>query len=92
MIRIMTACVLLFATSWGAQTDWPQYLGPDRNASALEAEVARAWPEGGPKQLWTVEMGPGFGGARVHGDEGFALDRSAKKADGLACLHLTTGE
>ena len=92
MMRIAIVLSLLFVTTWGAQADWPQYLGPDRNARASEADLARAWPEGGPKQLWTVKMGPGFGGASVHGDEVFVLDRIAKKADVLRCLDLATGE
>lgn len=83
-VLALTACV--------AQADWPQYLGPDRNAVAPDANLARAWPEDGPKRLWTVPLGEGFGGTSVHGGEVFLLDRIEDEADVLRCFDFATGD
>jgi outer membrane protein assembly factor BamB len=71
--------------------DWPQYLGPDRNASAPEASPAEAWPEAGPRKLWSFPLGKGYGGASVQGGEVFILDRVIDKTDILRCLDLDSG-
>ena len=78
-------------TATGAQADWPQYLGPDRNAVAPATGLARSWPEGGPRILWSLPLGRGFGGASVHSGEVFVLDRIAKQSDVLRCIDLETG-
>jgi len=73
--------------------DWPQFLGPDRNAMSKETGLARSWPAGGPKVLWTTKAGLGFGGAAIVGKEVFILDRDAGgKQDVLRCLSLDTGK
>ena len=46
-----------------ATADWPQFQGPARNGFSPETGIARSWPEGGPKELWTTSVGEGFGGA-----------------------------
>jgi hypothetical protein len=38
--------------------DWPCYMGPDRNGSSPEKGLARAWPAGGPRVLWTAPVTP----------------------------------
>ena len=61
---ILVISVLLAAYSiFGA--DWPQYLGPNRNSTSTEKRILRSWPENGPQVLWTVDVGPGFGGPVV---------------------------
>jgi outer membrane protein assembly factor BamB len=83
---------VLALTACTAQADWPQYLGPDRNAVAPDTELARTWPKGGPKRIWAVSMGEGFGGASIHGGEVFLLDRIKSEADVLRCLDFATGD
>lgn len=75
----------------GALADWPQYLGPNRNAVAPYARLSRTWPEGGPKVLWSFRLGPGYGGASVHAGEVFILDRIANQSDILRCIDFETG-
>ena len=38
-------------------SDWPQYLGPDRNSTSPEKGILRSWPESGPEVLWNVSVG-----------------------------------
>ena len=92
MIRTMTTVAISFAVVWAAQADWPQFLGPDRNAAVENAPVAKSWPDGGPKRLWTLSLGEGFGGASIHGAEVFVLDRIEEETDVMRCLDLDSGE
>jgi outer membrane protein assembly factor BamB len=73
-------------------SDWPQYLGPERNAVSAETGLLRSWPAGGPEVLWTVPLGPGFGGAAVSDNAVFVLDRAGDTQDVLRCYSLATGK
>ena len=83
--------LILAITSTETWADWPQYLGPDRNASAPEARLAKAWPDGGPRKLWSFSLGTGYGGASVQGRDVFILDRIVGKKDILRCIDLESG-
>jgi len=74
------------------RADWPQYLGPDRNASAPKARLAKEWPDGGPRKLWSFSLGTGYGGASVQGRDVFVLDRIVGKTDVLRCIDLDSGK
>jgi outer membrane protein assembly factor BamB len=72
--------------------DWPQYLGPARNAVAPEKSLARTWPAEGPKVLWAIPMGEGFGAPAVFGGQIYVLDRVGSDKDVARCLDLATGQ
>ncbi|MFH1739853.1 MAG: PQQ-binding-like beta-propeller repeat protein [bacterium] len=72
--------------------DWPQYLGPERNATSSETGLARAWPEDGPKVLWTVTLGQGYGAPAVVDGKVYILDRVENDQDMLRCFDLGSGE
>jgi outer membrane protein assembly factor BamB len=65
---LASACVLLGGSlAWGE--DWPQWRGPDRTGISKEKGLMQAWPEGGPKKLWSVTTpGKGYGSPSVVGD------------------------
>lgn len=89
------------AAGAGAQADgliaspeagWPQWRGPRRDGVSLETGLLQAWPEGGPRLLWTASgLGRGWSspiitGGRIYitGEVGndlrvFALDLEGKK-------------
>ena len=47
-------------------SDWPGYLGPNRDSISPDTTpLADSWPEGDPPVLWTVEINPGHGGAET---------------------------
>lgn len=74
--------------------DWPQFLGPQRNAVSPEKGLARSWPPEGPRKLWSVPLGGGFAGPSVMGGEVFVLDRvgtDGSEKDVLRCLALQDG-
>ena len=65
-----TFTLLIVAVSMGLSpallaADWPQFQGPGRSGISPETGLARSWPEGGPKVLWTVEVGEGFAAAAI---------------------------
>ena len=84
--------LVLILSSFGLATDWPQYLGPDRNAVSPETGIKRSWPSGGPEVLWTIPLGEGFGGAVVSEGKVYVLDRNGEKGDIFRALDLMTGK
>ncbi|MFC1794935.1 PQQ-binding-like beta-propeller repeat protein [Planctomycetota bacterium] len=89
-LMLITAVVMITAGSTLA--DWPQYLGPNRNATSPETGLLRSWPEAGPKVLWTIPLGAGYGGAAVSEGKVYVLDRIGNEKDVLRCLDLITGK
>lgn len=74
-----------------ASADWPQYLGPTRNAVSTEKGLLKSFPEGGPKVLWSTKVGAGFGSAAIRDGKVYILDRVDQKQDIVRCLDLNTG-
>jgi outer membrane protein assembly factor BamB len=71
----MVALTLLavLATSLG-QSDWPQWLGSDRDNKSKETGLLQSWPEGGPKRAWrNDELGESFGAVSVVGGRIYLL-------------------
>jgi len=83
---------LMACTASCAAADWPQFLGENRDGVSKETCLAHAWPAGGPKVLWTVQLGEGFGPACVRAGRVYVLDREGDKTDILRCLDLATGK
>ncbi|HUS90300.1 MAG TPA: PQQ-binding-like beta-propeller repeat protein [Phycisphaerae bacterium] len=72
--------------------DWPQYGGPNRDNTSAETGLARTWPAGGPKVLWQVKVGQGYGGACVQGGKVYMLDRPDARQEMVRCLDFQTGK
>ena len=87
---LLTA-IIFFAGCSVPETNWNQYLGPNRDATIKGAEILDSWPEQGPKELWSVPLGAGYGGASIFDDEVFVLDRDPGKKDILRCIDLESG-
>lgn len=83
------------ATACGA--DWPQYGGPARNAVSAEERWTADW-SGGPKVLWTAEVGRGFASVAVAkgrvytmgADGGVGWGRR-RGPSAVVCLNADTG-
>lgn len=82
----------LVVSSLAVAEDWPQFLGPNRDGISRETGLAKAWPEGGPKELWSVDLGEGFGGPAIRDGEVFLLDRIVGEKDIVRCFSFRTGE
>ena len=62
--KLVPILIALSLTSVVA-ADWPSLYGPRRNHTSDQKGLLRTWPQEGPKVLWTVPMGAGFGGPAV---------------------------
>ena len=91
-LRTITLISALFICNMALASDWPQYLGPDRNAVSAEKGLLRSWPAEGPKVLWTIPLGEGFGGAAVSEGKVYVYDRVEDKTNILRCLDINTGK
>ena len=58
---------LLLAVPLTVRADWPQFLGPTRDAAYAGNDVAEVWPKEGPRQLWRRDVGEGYAGPVVSG-------------------------
>jgi outer membrane protein assembly factor BamB len=91
-ISVTLTAIVLMVVAGSSWADWPQYLGPDRNSISPETGLMRSWPENGPKVLWTVTVGKGFGGPVIEDGKVYLLDRDDKVGDNLRCFDLSNGK
>ena len=89
-LAIISGCCLSTVSTWAA--DWPQYLGPNRNATSPEKGLLRSWPQKGPEVLWTTAVGIGYGGPVIKDGKVYLLDRDDKVGDNLRCFDLSNGK
>jgi len=73
---------------------WPSFRGPNRdNLADPAAPLARSWPSGGPKVLWSIKLGEGYAGPVVRDGRVYLLDYDQTNfCDALRCLSLDSGE
>ena len=72
--------------------DWPEVYGPRRDNTSEQKGLLRTWPQEGPKVLWTVPLGAGFGGPAVSDGKVYVLDRDENVGDTLRVLDLANGK
>ncbi len=72
---------------------WPRFRGEKfDNIAEPGVALARQWPPGGPKVLWSVELGEGYAGPAVHAGKVYVLDYDRENAaDAMRCLSLGDG-
>jgi outer membrane protein assembly factor BamB len=90
-IPALAVILLVSVVNINAQ-DWPQYMGPKRNGTSDQKGILRSWPEKGPEVLWTVNVGPGFGGPVVKDGKVYLLDRDDKVGETMRCFDLSSGK
>ncbi len=96
VLPALSACLWLVMSStpsWsaGPATDWPQFLGPQRNGTYRGPALARSWPKDGPPVLWKCNVGAGFAGPAVSGDRVILFHRREDQAV-VECLAARTGK
>ncbi|NLF38872.1 PQQ-like beta-propeller repeat protein [bacterium] len=72
---------------------WPRFRGANfDNICADGVKLADKWPEGGPRILWSVELGEGHAAPAVANGRVYLLDYDEKKKqDALRCFSLGDG-
>jgi len=74
--RFVNAAVVL-GMSGLACGDWPRDMGPnyDGIVPGWEGKIARCWPGGGPRLVWSVELGRGWAGPAGRDGQVYVPDR-----------------
>jgi len=90
----------------GMTGSWPRFRNSTCDGvSRDKTPLLEKWPSGGPKILWSLDMGQGYAGAAIHKgrvyvldyDEGYTsgLDEDSiddlRRGDVLRCMSLTDG-
>ena len=73
---------------------WPGFRGPARTGVSIESvPLARTWEAGGPRELWSIDVGEGYAGAAVDDGRVYVMDYDReKKQDAVRCLSLADGK
>jgi len=90
-ITALTSLFLLTAGVSGAETSWRGWGGPNGDFTLPAAPIAASWPEAGPTELWSRDLGPGHSSILVEdghlytvyhrGDEDVAVAMSASDGE-----------
>lgn len=93
-IRLVSPILLLLLLFIGpvqAQTDWPQWGGPNRNFISTSKGLAASWPLKGPKQLWSRPLGQGHSAIVVSGNTLYTMSSQGDQESVIA-LAADTGK
>jgi outer membrane protein assembly factor BamB len=91
-LATLAAAVVGSSLAGAIAADWPQAYGPRRDSSSEQQRLLRAWPPEGPRTLWRLPLGAGFGGPAVRDGKVYVLDRDEKVGDTLRVLDLASGQ
>jgi outer membrane protein assembly factor BamB len=91
--RLGASALLPAALPGAIARDWPQFRGPDRDNISKETGLARKWPSGGPKVLWTAPVAQGYAGAAIIGGRVYHEDYDEKTSAWIMnCRSLADGK
>ena len=74
-----------------AGSDWPSFLGPNRDSVSKETGLALPWPETGPPIVWHRKLGISYGIGSISDGRMFQYDRAENESQ-LVCLDAKTGK
>lgn len=87
LLRCIRPAVLWAAVSAApalAGNEWPQFGGPKRDFKCETKGLADKWPEGGPRQLWSRDLGEGYSSIVVDGDVLYTMYRTGDRETAVA--------
>ena len=93
------ARIAIFGLLLGGSTlladDWPQWLGPSRDAVWRESGILDKFPAGGPHVRWRVNIGRGYAGPIVADGRVYVMDRQTPDGasrERVLCLDNADGK
>jgi outer membrane protein assembly factor BamB len=72
-------------------SDWLQWGGRGRDFVAPATELSSSWPAGGPRKLWSRDLGDGYSGIAVEGTTLYTAYRRGSQ-DVITALDARTGK
>ena len=75
LVRIVCFAGLVVASDCPGD-DWPHWMGPGTDGIWNEIGTIDQFPETGPKVLWRQQIGSGYAGPSVVGEQLFIMDRT----------------
>lgn len=76
-----------------ADSDWPQWRGPERNGNSHETGLLKQWPAGGPKLLWQVnDIGDGYSTPVVVGSRIYVMSNRGMDNEFVQALSTKDGK
>ncbi|MCY4352268.1 MAG: PQQ-like beta-propeller repeat protein [Gemmatimonadetes bacterium] len=78
-------------SSDGPDIDYPQFLGPHRNATLEGIELESDWSQHPPKLLWRVPVGDAYSAFAVVGSSAVTQEQKGED-ETVACYDLLTGK
>ena len=76
---LLLLALLTLTTANLRADDWPQWLGPQRDAVWRETGILESFPASGPAVRWRVPIGGGYSGPAVAGGRVYFMDRQLAK-------------
>lgn len=70
--------------------DYPQFLGPNRNATVGGVPLSRDWESSPPREIWRRKVGPAWSGFAVTGDWAITQEQHGEEEQVVA-YDLATG-
>jgi outer membrane protein assembly factor BamB len=76
-----------------ANSDWPQWRGPERDGISQEKGLLKQWPAGGPKLVWQLnDIGDGFSGPSVVGTRIYLMSNRGMDNEFVQALSTQNGK
>jgi len=94
MVFCLRRALVLLAILGGTPahaTDWPQFLGPNRDGVSVETGLRQTWPAEGPPVVWQRQVGEGFSAPAVQGERLILFHRLGDR-EVVECLDAVTGK
>jgi outer membrane protein assembly factor BamB len=79
------------ASASAPSSDWLQWGGEGRDFIAPATELPSSWPAGGPRKLWSRDLGDGYSGIAVEGTTLYTAYRRGSQ-DVITALDARTGK
>ena len=90
---VVLAALTVVSLTVGESTSssWIQWGGPGQEFRAASTGLAAEWPEAGPRELWSRELGDGYSAILVEDGRLYTMYRSDEK-EAVICLDATDGK
>lgn len=88
---LLTLLILVTGQAHAQSPTWPQWGGPHRNFKSEAKGLANSWPEKGPKQLWSRDLGEGYSAIVGDGERLYTMYRKSDQEIVIA-LEAQTGK